>query len=58
MWVRGIDLSQIVLVEEGAEGIRISFRDGERKFVGGDEAQEILDAWHLERRLAEVENGE
>ena len=35
MWVRGIDLREVVLVEEGSEGIRVTFVDGTRKFVGG-----------------------
>jgi hypothetical protein len=55
MFVRGIDLREATLVEGGAEGVRITFVDGERKFVGeADGGFEILERWQLERRL----NGE
>ena len=51
--VRGIDLREVVSIEEGAEGIRITFVSGDRRFVGGDEGQEVLDGWRLDRRLGE-----
>ena len=57
MWARGIDLSQIVGIDVGADAVRIEFADGTRRFVGeADGAFEVLEAWRLERRLAEKEN--
>jgi hypothetical protein len=42
---------EIVKIEEGAEGVRITFVDGHGEFRGGDEGREVLDAWRLDRRL-------
>lgn len=56
MRVRGIDLREVELVEAGAEGIRITFRNGDRKFVGGDDGLEVFEAWRSERRSKEREN--
>jgi len=57
MFVRGIDLREVELVEEGAEGVRISYRNGEREFRGGDEGREILEGWRLQHKLLEKETG-
>jgi hypothetical protein len=51
MWVRGIDLGEVVNVEEGGEGVRITFVGGERKFVGGEGGREVLERWRMDRRL-------
>ena len=56
MFVRGIALSEIVGIEEGAEGIRITLTDGTRRFVGGEEGREVLEGWRMDRRL--MGNGE
>jgi hypothetical protein len=52
--VRGIDLREVVSIEEGAGNIRVTFKDGARRFVSeADGAMEIRDAWRLDRRLGE-----
>ena len=51
MFVRGIDLREVTLVERGADAIRVTFKNGDRKFTGGDDAVEVWNAWALERRL-------
>jgi hypothetical protein len=52
MWVRGIDLREVTLIEEGAEGVRITFDNGERKFVSeADGGFEILEGWRLAERM-------
>jgi hypothetical protein len=55
MWVRGINLGEVVLVEEGGDGVRVTFADGSRRFVGGEEGREVLGAWRLDRRINETE---
>ena len=47
MWVRGVDLREVVSIDRGAEGIRVNFVDGSRKFVGGEEGVEVWNAWHF-----------
>jgi len=32
-----VDVTEIEFVEIGEEGVRITFKSGDRKFVGGDE---------------------
>ena len=55
MFVRGIDLREVTLVERGADAIRVTFKNGNRRFVDGDDAVEIWNAWALERRLKDGE---
>ena len=53
MFVRGIDLREATLVEGGAEGVRVTLTDGDRRFIKGDAGLEVWEAWHLNRRLNE-----
>jgi hypothetical protein len=55
MFVRGIGLREVTLVERGADAIRITFKNGDRQFIGGDDAVEVWNAWALERRLKDGE---
>jgi hypothetical protein len=51
MFVRGIDLREVTLIEKGGVGVRVTFGNGDRKFIDGDDAVEVWNAWALERRL-------
>ena len=47
MFVRGIDLREVTLVERGADAIRVTFKNGNRRFINGDDAVEVWSAWAL-----------
>jgi hypothetical protein len=51
MWVRGVNLAEVVKIEEGADGVRITLVGGDRKFVEGEAGREVLEAWRMDRRL-------
>ena len=55
MFVRGIDLREVTLIEKGGVGVRVTFGNGDRKFIDGDDAVEVWNAWALERRLKDGE---
>ena len=41
-----IDLGEVAEIEEGAAGIRVTWRNGERQFLdGGGAAQRLLERW-------------
>jgi hypothetical protein len=59
MWVHGVELLKVQGVERGASGVRVTFKDGERKFISAEEgAGEIWDAWRLVLELAGKGNAE
>ena len=55
MFVRGIDLREVTLIERGDLGVRVTFVNGDRKSVEGEEGLEVWNAWALERRLKDGE---
>jgi hypothetical protein len=58
MHVRGVNLDEVVKIEPGAEGVRITFADGSKRFVGeADGGFEVLEGWKLDRRLMGGRNG-
>jgi|307.fasta_scaffold730251_1 hypothetical protein len=57
MFVRGIDLREVTLVERGADAIRVTFKNGDRKFTGGDDAVEVWNAWALACRCSLASSG-
>ena len=50
-FVRGVNLRDVMKIDVGAEGVRIEFRDGTRKFVGGESGREVLAAFRRAERL-------
>ena len=40
-----IDLGEVAEIEEGAAGIRITWRNGERQFLDGGVAERLLERW-------------
>ena len=40
-----IDLEDIASVEEGASGIRVTWRNGDREFFDGAVAERLLERW-------------
>jgi hypothetical protein len=40
-----VDVTEIEFVEIGEEGVRITFKSGDRKFVGGDEGLKLHQRW-------------
>jgi hypothetical protein len=40
-----IDLGEVAEIEEGAAGIRVTWRNGERQFLDGGAAQRLLERW-------------
>jgi len=58
MYVRGIDLAEVVKIEEGAESVRITLVDGTRRFMSEkDGGFEVLQGWRLDRRLMGTRDG-
>ena len=55
MFVRGIDLREVRAVERGDLDVRVTFINGDRKFIDGDDGVEVWNAWALERRLKDGE---
>ena len=53
MFVRGVDLQEVREIERGADAIRVTFKDGNRRFIEGEEGLEVWNSWALERRLME-----
>lgn len=52
MFVRGINLNEVVKIERGGEGVRITFVNGDRRFVSeADGGFELLEGWRLNCRL-------
>jgi len=45
------DVEKIEKIEVGAEGVRVTYKNGERKFIGGE------DGFNLYRRWNEHVNG-
>ena len=43
--MEAIKLEEVSEVEVGAEGVRVTLRNGERKFVGGREGFELYRSW-------------
>ena len=40
-----IDLKEVAGIEEGATGIRVTWRNGDREFVDGGAAERLLWRW-------------
>jgi hypothetical protein len=40
-----VKLEEVSEVEVGAEGVRVTLRNGERKFVGGEVGFELYQKW-------------
>ena len=57
MFVRGIDLREVTLVERGADAIRVTFMNGNRRFINGDDAVEVWNAWALACRCSLASSG-
>ena len=49
-----IDLKEVAGIEEGAAGIRVTWRNGDREFVDGGAAERLLWRW---RRTKQERNG-
>ena len=46
-----IDLKEVAGIEEGAAGIRVTWRNGDREFVDGGAAERLLRRWEQSSRL-------
>jgi hypothetical protein len=40
-----IDLSDVAEIEEGAAGVRVTWKNGDREFIDGASAYRLLERW-------------
>jgi len=53
MQAEAIKFHEVSDIEVGAEGVRVTWRNGERKFIGGEIGFELYQKW-----IRHVENGD
>ena len=49
MGLEEVKLEEVKEIEKGAEGVRVTWRDGERKFIEGEIGFELYRKWMEQR---------